>query len=114
MAINLTVLMLIDRFMHFIHPQIISVAERILGILLAALSMQTVIDGFVALGVLEATGGHYEQQRSFENQWFWLFGFSVDRDVVDDEADLHRGPDEPGRRKLYIQGLTPEGQARRW
>jgi multiple antibiotic resistance protein len=58
MVINFTVLALVGRFMHFIHPQLVKVAERILGILLAALGVQTIINGFVALGVLETVGGH--------------------------------------------------------
>ncbi len=57
MLIDLAVLILVARGSQFIHPQIVNVAERILGLLLAALGVQSIINGLVALGVLQA-GGH--------------------------------------------------------
>lgn len=56
MLIDLVVLILVARGLHFIPPQIVNVAERILGLLLAALAVQSIINGLVALGVLKGVG----------------------------------------------------------
>lgn len=56
MAIDLCVLLLAGKVLKYIHPQIVQVAERILGILLAALGVETILNGLRALGVLAATG----------------------------------------------------------
>lgn len=45
MLINLGVLLLESRILKYIDPQAFGVAERILGILLAALAVQTILNG---------------------------------------------------------------------
>lgn len=56
MLINLTVLLLVERVLHVIPRQALQAAERILGILLAALAVETILNGLRALGVLAASG----------------------------------------------------------
>jgi multiple antibiotic resistance protein len=54
MLINLGVLLLEGRMLKHIDPQAFSVAERILGILLAALAVQTILNGLRELGLVAA------------------------------------------------------------
>jgi multiple antibiotic resistance protein len=49
MLINLLVLLGESRFVRVINPQVIGVAERVLGILLAALAVQTIFNGMVEI-----------------------------------------------------------------
>lgn len=51
MLINLGILFLEGRILKFIDPQAFVVAERILGILLAALAVQTILNGLQELGI---------------------------------------------------------------
>ena len=52
MAINLGVLLGESRILKYLDPQAIGVAERILGILLAALAVQTIVNGLAELGIV--------------------------------------------------------------
>ena len=52
MAINLGVLLGESRILKYLDPQAIGVAERILGILLAALAVQTMVNGLAELGII--------------------------------------------------------------
>ncbi|MFN2177343.1 MAG: MarC family protein [Anaerolineales bacterium] len=54
MLIDLVILSLVATGLRFIHPQLVNAAERILGLLLAALAVQSIINGLIALGVLES------------------------------------------------------------
>lgn len=58
MLINLGVLLLESRILKYIDPQAFGVAERILGILLAALAVQTILIGLRELGIVAAQAGH--------------------------------------------------------
>jgi len=59
MIINLLVLLFESSILKFISPDIINVAERILGLLLAALAVQTMLNGLVELGLITLkTAGH--------------------------------------------------------
>ena len=58
MLINLGVLLFESRILKFIDPQAFSVAERILGILLAALAVQTILNGLQELGLVASQAGH--------------------------------------------------------
>ena len=58
MLINLGVLLGESKILKYIDPDAFGVAERILGILLAALAVQTIINGLRELGVLAAQAGH--------------------------------------------------------
>ena len=59
MAINLTVLLLEGQIVKLIDRGVLQVAERILGILLAALAMQMIIVGLQELGLVAIQGaGH--------------------------------------------------------
>ncbi|UCC54248.1 MAG: MarC family protein [Anaerolineaceae bacterium] len=58
MLINLGVLLGESKILKYIDPDAFGVAERILGILLAALAVQTIINGLRELGVLVAQAGH--------------------------------------------------------
>jgi len=60
MGINLLVLLFESSILKFISPDIINVAERVLGLLLTALAVQTILNGFVELGLitLKVAGGH--------------------------------------------------------
>jgi multiple antibiotic resistance protein len=57
MLINLGVLLLEGRILKYIDPQAFGVAERILGILLAALAVQTILNGLRELGLVAAQAG---------------------------------------------------------
>jgi multiple antibiotic resistance protein len=57
MLINLAALLLEDKIMHVISPEFLQVAHRILGILLAALAVQSIYTGLVQLGVVAAGAG---------------------------------------------------------
>jgi multiple antibiotic resistance protein len=54
MLINLIVLLLESRILNRIDPQAFGVAERVLGILLAAMAVQTIIHGLQELGLVAA------------------------------------------------------------
>jgi multiple antibiotic resistance protein len=59
MIINLLVLLFESSILKFISPDTINVAERILGLLLAALAVQTMLNGLVELGLITLkTAGH--------------------------------------------------------
>jgi multiple antibiotic resistance protein len=58
MLINLGALLLESRILKYIDPQAFGVAERILGILLAALAVQTILHGLAELGLVAAQAGH--------------------------------------------------------
>jgi multiple antibiotic resistance protein len=58
MLINLGVLLGESRILKYIDPDAFGVAERILGILLAALAVQTIITGLRELGVIAGQAGH--------------------------------------------------------
>ena len=59
MIINLLVLLFESSILKFISPDIINVAERILGLLLTALAVQTMLNGLVELGLITIkTAGH--------------------------------------------------------
>ncbi len=58
MLINLGILLGESKILKYIDPDAFGVAERILGILLAALAVQTIINGLRELGVLAAQAGH--------------------------------------------------------
>ena len=59
MAINLTVLLLEGKIVNLIDRGVLQVAERVLGILLAALAMQMLIAGFQELGLIAIqSAGH--------------------------------------------------------
>ncbi|KPK13380.1 MAG: hypothetical protein AMJ56_02050 [Anaerolineae bacterium SG8_19] len=59
MVINLLVLLFESSILKFIGPDIINIAERILGLLLAALAVQTMLNGLVELGLITLkTAGH--------------------------------------------------------
>ena len=59
MIINLLVLLFESSILKFISPDIINVAERILGLLLTALAVQTMLNGLVELGLITLkTAGH--------------------------------------------------------
>ncbi len=58
MLINLGVLLGESKILKYIPADAFGVAERILGILLAALAVQTIINGLRELGVLAAQAGH--------------------------------------------------------
>ena len=49
MLINLIALLAEERVLNYISPELLQVAERVLGILLAALSVQTIFSGLVSL-----------------------------------------------------------------
>lgn len=49
MLINLVALLAEERVLKFISPELLQVAERVLGILLAALAVQTIFNGLVEL-----------------------------------------------------------------
>jgi multiple antibiotic resistance protein len=57
MLINLGVLLLESRILKYIDSQAFGVAERILGILLAALAVQTIIHGLQELGMVASQSG---------------------------------------------------------
>ena len=57
MLINLGVLLLEGRISKYLDPQAFGVAERILGILLAALAVQTILHGLRELGLVAAQAG---------------------------------------------------------
>lgn len=52
MGINIVVLLSESRIVKFINPQFIDIAERILGILLCALAVQTMLNGANELGII--------------------------------------------------------------
>jgi small neutral amino acid transporter SnatA (MarC family) len=56
MVINLLALLLEDRIMQHISPEVLQVAHRILGILLAALAVQAILNGFAELGLITLKG----------------------------------------------------------
>jgi multiple antibiotic resistance protein len=58
MLINLGVLLGESKILRYIDPDAFGVAERILGILLAALAVQSIINGLRELGVIAAQAGH--------------------------------------------------------
>ena len=60
MIINLIVLLSESSILKYVSPDIINVADRVLGILLTALAVQTILNGLVELGLitLKATSGH--------------------------------------------------------
>ena len=59
MAINLIVLLTESTILKYISPDIINVAERILGLLLAALAVQTILNALQELGLIVIkTGAH--------------------------------------------------------
>lgn len=58
MLINLGILLGESKILKYIDPDAFGVAERILGILLAALAVQTIINGLRELGVLAAQAGY--------------------------------------------------------
>jgi multiple antibiotic resistance protein len=58
MLINLGVLLGESKILKYIDPEAFGVAERILGILLAALAVETILNGLRELGVLAAQAGH--------------------------------------------------------
>ena len=59
MIITLLVLLFESSILKFVSPDIINVAERILGLLLAALAVQTMLNGLVELGLITLkTAGH--------------------------------------------------------
>ena len=59
MVINIVVLLSESTIVKFINPQAIDVAERILGILLCALAVQTMLNGASELGIITLkTAGH--------------------------------------------------------
>ena len=49
MIINLAALLTEEKLLNFISPELLQVAERVLGILLAALAVQTIFNGLVEL-----------------------------------------------------------------
>ena len=55
MGINLVSLLSVNQIMKYLSPEMLSVANRILALLLAALAMQTIINGLRGIGI--ATGG---------------------------------------------------------
>ena len=57
MGVNLLALLLEDQIMDRIAPEFLQVAHRILGILLAALAVQSIHSGLVQLGALEVALG---------------------------------------------------------
>ena len=59
MIINLVILLLEGMILKYISPQAIGLAERVLGILLAALAVQTILNGAAELGIITLKGaGH--------------------------------------------------------
>ena len=58
MLINLGVLLGESKILKYIDPDAFGIAERILGILLAALAVETIINGLRELGILAAQAGH--------------------------------------------------------
>jgi multiple antibiotic resistance protein len=58
MLINLGVLLFESRILKHIDPQAFGVAERILGILLAALAVQTILLGLREVGIVATQAGH--------------------------------------------------------
>jgi multiple antibiotic resistance protein len=58
MLINLGVLLGESKILKYIDPDAFGVAERILGILLAALAVQTILHGLRELGIVAAQVGH--------------------------------------------------------
>jgi small neutral amino acid transporter SnatA (MarC family) len=62
MGINLMALLFVDKVMKYLSPEVLGVANRILALLLAALAMETIINGLRELGIavnylrLEAVG----------------------------------------------------------
>jgi multiple antibiotic resistance protein len=59
MLINLLALLLEDWIMQYISPEFLQVAHRVLGILLAALAVQSIYNGLVQLGALAAAVGAF-------------------------------------------------------
>jgi small neutral amino acid transporter SnatA (MarC family) len=57
MAITLGVLLGESKIVKHINPQAIDVSERILGILLCALAVQTLLNGANELGIITLKGG---------------------------------------------------------
>lgn len=58
MLINLGVLLGESKILKYINPDAFGVAERILGILLAALAVETIINGLRELGLIAAQASH--------------------------------------------------------
>ncbi len=58
MLINLGVLLGESKILKYIDPDAFGIAERILGILLAALAVETILNGLRELGILAAQAGH--------------------------------------------------------
>ena len=51
MGINLLALLFVDKVMKYLTPEVLGVANRILALLLAALAMETIINGLRELGI---------------------------------------------------------------
>lgn len=51
MSINLAALLFVDGVMKYLSPEVLAVANRILALLLAALAMETIINGLHELGI---------------------------------------------------------------
>jgi len=51
MGINLVALLFVDKIMKYLSPEVLGVANRILALLLAALAMETIINGLRELGI---------------------------------------------------------------
>jgi small neutral amino acid transporter SnatA (MarC family) len=59
MVINLLVLLFESVILKYISPDVINVSERILGLLLAALAVQTILNALQELGlIILKTGAH--------------------------------------------------------
>ncbi len=51
MGINLMALLFVEGVMRYLSPEVLGVANRILALLLAALAMETIINGLRELGI---------------------------------------------------------------